>query len=206
MKKTSLFLLLYLSILTVFPILITLLSFSRVETADSTNFTGCSNFSQRNARRWSIPPLSGVASKKSRPNSTCASPTRFVPLAERFASAIRERLGSTRPLVFRRIVVKLSRLRKFCAKFPRFGFRFKGESNGGAHFSRSLSTSDRLVDRSAGRCGGRFVAKKRRQVLTALRSPFARSRRANPRFYRVVILAPRPVDFRATKSMGGEDV
>ncbi len=102
---------------------------------DSTNFTDCSNFSQRKGRERSITQLSGVASKKSRPNSTCAAPTRFAPLVRTFrlrtlfANARRR----SRPRVFRRTLAKLSpNFVNFAFSSRVFRFSFKGESNGGA--------------------------------------------------------------------------
>lgn len=169
---------------------------------DSTNFTDCSNFSQRNARRRSIPPLSGVASKKKstefdlRGADAVRSARSNVSPPPTYSRTFELRLDRS---FFRRIAVKLSptpQVSRFVSAF--FGFRFKGESNGGAHFSRSLSTSERFDVRS--------VAKKRRRVPNAPRSTFSRLRRASACFRNAITFTPRFADFRATKPMGDENV
>ncbi len=141
---------------------------------DSTNFTDCSNFSQRNARRRSIKSLSGVASKK----------------VDRMRLA-RRRRGSLR--AFARFVSAIFANVRTVGRRPRFspnlrrrpvasvGFRFKGESHGRAYFSRLLSPLDRFDGRST----------------------FARLRSANANFRLVIHPIFKRSDFRAAKSMGG---
>ncbi len=64
------------------------LRFSRVASADSTNFTDCSNFSQRKGRRRPITPLSGVASKQVDRMRLARRRRGSLRSLERFASAV----------------------------------------------------------------------------------------------------------------------
>ena len=114
----------------------------------------------------------------------------------RFVSAIFRKRSSRRspPLVFRRTYAPRS--------VASVGFRFKGESHGGAHFSRLRSPRGRLDGRSAG-CRG---AKKRRRGFAAPRSTLARLPSANANFRIVIRFILKRSDFRSAKSMGGQDV